>query len=523
MKLLKPTFWPKLLIALLVLVEFGGLIVGLLYLLNVVAIEQNNEVTRAVIVVLFLANVGASVYVINTHVPDVYKITWLFFVNALPILGLVFYIVFGNKQTSRSQKKRYVKWSKFVQRHVTSEVIMERLEQERPQYLPLVRYIEKSAKDGAYDHSSVEYFPLGDDAFPHLIEDLKKAEHYIYLEFFIITPGKFWNSILDVLKEKAAKGVDVRVMYDDVGCLTTLPSHYDRYLRSLGIQCYPFEPFRPLVDIRMNNRDHRKILVIDGHTCYTGGCNLADEYINAEVRFGHWKDNMIRIRGNAVFGFTSMFLSYWQSITNGKEELNLEAYRPEVYMNEIGGLPETQGLVQPYGDLPYDGHAVGESVYIRLIQNARRYIYISTPYLLLDSAVIDALTAAAHSGVDVHLLLPHVPDKTTVFHMSRSFYGPLLKSGCHIHEYTPGFVHAKTFVVDDEIATVGTINLDYRSLYLHSECGTLLIGAPCIADMKQDFIDTFAKSEEITMERWENWHTRHMSYWALFRILAPLM
>jgi cardiolipin synthase len=524
MKLLKPAFIPKLIMAFFVLVELALIVIGYLYVADLLVVsEADPNLVLFIFAGIIVVNILCSIYIINSTVSDAYKITWLFFVNALPLIGFFFYLIFANKQTSRSQRRKYIKWSRNIQKEDADPAVLEMVKEDLPGSAPLIRYLASVSGSGIYRDTSVEYFSLGDYAFPKMLEELKKAKHYIFMEFFIYAPGVFWDSILEILKEKAAQGVDVRVLYDDVGCLGTLPFDYKKELEKFGIKAGVFEPFRPLLDIRMNNRDHRKIMVIDGHTCFTGGCNIADEYINKCVRFGHWKDNMIMLKGQGVYGFTLMFLSTWCSLFTPNEKIDRSAYLPAKYIDEAGGFPKSDGYVQPFGDLPYDDDAVGETVYLSLIQHAESFIYISTPYLLIDSKMESALINAALSGVEVHILTPHIPDKKAVFHMTRSYYGGLLKAGVHIHEYTPGFVHEKTFLVDGKVATVGTINLDYRSLYLHSECGTLLVNCKAVDDMKKDFEDTFSKSEEITREHWEKWYKRHMAYWAVLRIFAPLM
>jgi cardiolipin synthase len=284
----------------------------------------------------------------------------------------------------------------------------------------------------------------------------------------------------------------------------------------------------------MNNRDHRKILVIDGHTCFSGGFNLADEYINKLERFGHWKDNAILIKGEAVANFTNMFLATSvaaQAFDENKllhvvkkvELAKAKGLAPKVYIDEAGGFPENDGYVQPYGDLPFDGEAVGERVYIDLINAAHDHLYMVTPYLIIDKEMENAMIHAAWRGVDIRLLTPHIPDKKALFNLTRSYYGNLIRAGVRVYEYTPGFVHEKTFICDGRMATVGTINLDYRSLYLHLECGTFMVGCSCIKDMEKDFLETLEKSEEITYAHWRHWRDRQYWYWAVLNILGPFL
>jgi len=522
MKFLQAGFWQKLVMGLLLLLEIVAFVAGVI-LLATFWTDAGDQATFYLVIIVFVADVVTEMYIINTRVPYIYKITWMFFVSALPILGLLFYLFFANKQTSRLQRKKYVRWSSTLQKDPTTPETKAALLASCPDAAGIANYIQYASGGGIYSGSEVSYFSLGDEAFPAILRELKKAKHYIFLEFFIIDKGLFWDSILEILKQKVKEGVDVRLMYDDLGCLGTTPFRYYKKLQKMGIKAQAFSPFRPLIDIRMNNRDHRKIMVIDGHTCFTGGINLADEYINKIVRFGHWKDNAIMIKGEAVYGFTMLFLSNWNANFDPGAKIENIAYRPSVYLPETGETIRNDGFVQPYGDLPFDKEATGERVYLSIIQKAHKYIYISTPYLLIDEQMEDALTNAAKEGIDVRLLTPRIPDKKTVFNITRSYYGNLIKAGVKVYEYTPGFVHEKMFVSDDVIATVGTINLDYRSLYLHLECGTFMVGCSSIMNMKQDFIDSFALSHQVSREEWEKWHVRQKSYWAILRILAPLL
>ena len=305
-------------------------------------------------------------------------------------------------------------------------------------------------------------------------------------------------------------------MYDDVGCLYTLPTNYDRTLEAMGIPCQVFNRYRPVVSLRLNNRDHRKILVIDGNVGFTGGINLADEYINAIDRFGHWKDTGVMLRGEAVWNFTVMFLAAWD-LHREKQE-NLELFRPTLRPEDV----VSDGVVQPYDDSPLDDKPVGASVYHNMISKAERYIYLTTPYLIIDDAMTNALCVAAQSGVDVRIITPHIPDKKIVFELTRAHYQILLESGVRIFEYTPGFIHAKNFVVDDRYATVGTVNMDYRSLYLHFECGVWMSGVSAILSVREDFLATQAVSQEISLDDARRFSKSKRLYHALLRAFAPL-
>ena len=385
----------------------------------------------------------------------------------------------------------------------------------------LASYIRKYSFTDTYTNTRTTYYPWGEKAFPVMVEKLKKAKHYIFMEYFIIDPGKFWDTILEVLLQKVKEGVEVRLIYDDLGCLSTLPDDYDKYLNSQGIKCYRYSPLKPIVDIRMNNRDHRKIMVIDGHTGFTGGINIADEYINEIERFGKWKDNAIMLEGDGVFGLTNLFLSTWVRITN-EETPDFKEYLPAKYALEVEPV-RAKGYVSVYGSIPYTYETVGLNIYEMLCYTAKKTLDISTPYLILNKEMENAICNAAKSGVRVRLLTPHVPDKKTVFELTRANYRMLLRSGVEIYEYTPGFVHAKMFVVDGRIATVGTINLDYRSLFLHSENGCLLYETDSIKDIQKDFDETFKVSEKFYLEKYNATPRMKKLFRKVLQIFAPLM
>ena len=333
---------------------------------------------------------------------------------------------------------------------------------------------------------TTQYFLLA----TRMLAELEKAQRYIFLEYFIIQPGVFWDSILDVLERKAAQGVEVRLLYDDMGCMFTLPQHYDQQMMAKGIQCRVFNRFRPVMTPRLNNRDHRKLMIIDGKVGFTGGINLADEYINAEQRFGYWKDAALRIEGDAAWNFTVMFLNFWNAFR--PSETDYSAFRPQ-----HSAHPVQDGIVQPYADSPLDEEPVAETVYLNLLARAEQYVYIYTPYLAVGEEMLDALKNAAKRGVDVRLVLPGIPDKKLVFRLSRSYYLPLLQAGVRIYEYTPGFLHAKCWVSDDRAAVVGSINMDYRSLFLHFECGVLLQYNSQVAALRDDVRATLPQCREI--------------------------
>ena len=448
-----------------------------------------------------------------------YKIAWIIPILLFPIFGGLFYIMFGmNQLSNREKKKMAVIGECTIKALQQEESILEELEKESSTAANQARYIRNYAYCPPYKNTKTEYLPLGEIAFERLKEELRKAEHYIFLEYFIIQEGIMWNSILEILQEKVAQGVDVRVIYDDVGCIMTLPYKYNKKLESMGIKCCVFNPFIPILSSRLNNRDHRKILVIDGHTGFTGGINLADEYINAYEKHGHWKDTAIMLKGDAVWSLTVMFLTLWSYHTNVNEDYN--QYKPNVYQKEPH---EGRGYVQPFTDSPLDGEAVGETVYLNLINKAKKYVYINTPYLIIDNEMVTALCNAAKTGIDVRIVTPHIADKWYVHAVTRAYYEVLLESGVKIYEYTPGFIHAKTFVVDDLYSVVGTINLDYRSLYLHFECGVWMYKNESVQAVKEDFIKTLEVCQEITLKECQEvaWYKKFGR--SILRVFAPLM
>lgn len=448
-----------------------------------------------------------------------YKLAWIIPIMIFPIFGGLFFLMFGGNKSSKRNKRKMLEIAKKMQSYLKQDPeVLRQLEQENRSASNQTKYINKYSACPVYTNTTSEYLASGEEKFKRLLEELKKAERYIFLEYFIIDEGVMWNTILEILKEKAKKGVDVRVIYDDVGCLFTLPLGYENKLESMGIKCSVFNPFVPVLSIRLNNRDHRKIAVIDGHTAFTGGINLADEYINAYEKYGHWKDSAIVIHGDAVWSLTVMFLSMWSFLRKNGEDY--EKFR---LSSEDAGYFTQDGYVQPFADSPLDDEAVGESVYLNLIGKAERYVYINTPYLILDNEMSTALCLAAKRGVDVRIVTPHIPDKWYVHAVSRSNYEILAESGVRIFEYTPGFVHSKTFVVDDMFAVVGTINLDYRSLFLHFECGVWMYKTNSVSEVKKDYLKTLEICRNITLEDCRNvrWHRRLGR--TILRIFAPLM
>lgn len=457
-------------------------------------------------------------HIVSEKNKGAYKTAWVFLILAFPLFGGLTYLIFTFQSSTRRLRKRVsqVECINRPQFALPGPAYLQ-AKQEIGELFPQVRYLQDAAGFPVYGHSRTRYFSPAETLFQELLSALEKAERYIFLEFFIVQEGMLWDSILSILKAKAAQGVTVRLIYDDIGCFLLLPKNYPERLKEAGIECVPFNPFRPLLTATQNNRDHRKIIVIDGKTAYTGGANLADEYINAIEKHGHWKDAGILVEGHAAWSFTVMFLEMWQISTGVKEDFS--AYYP--WVNQQCTIP-SEGFIQPYADSPLDTENVGEHVYLQILNQAQNYVYINTPYLIVDDSVVSALVLAAKRGVDVRIVTPHRWDKRLIHMTTRSYYRQLIQAGVQVFEYGPGFMHAKTFVCDDRVATVGTTNLDFRSLYLHFECGALLFHTPAIADMKQDFLNTLNVCHRITLKDCDSNFLMHL-FQDFLRLFAPLM
>ena len=432
-------------------------------------------------------------YLLNSAMDPTAKITWLVVVMLLPVFGALLFLYTQKNIGHRALKKRYAELNtETAETLVQSPETAQALGQSDPGAAALARYVQRSGCYPVYDHTAVTYFPLGEDKFREMLIQLEQAKRFIFLEYFIVDEGEMWGKILEILARKAKEGVEVRMLYDGTSELSTLPHDYPRRLRSLGIQSKMFAPIKPFVSTHYNYRDHRKILVIDGETAFNGGINLADEYINAYEKYGHWKDTAVMVKGEAARSFTRMFLHMWY--------LDEKAPDFDTFLNVPAKQQAANGFVMPYGDCPLDKDKVGEQVYMDMLNRAQKYVHIMTPYLILDGELENALKYAAERGVDVRIILPGVPDKYIPFALALTHYRSLLESGVKIYEYTPGFVHAKVFVCDDREAVVGTINLDYRSLYHHFECATYLWGTDCIPQIQDDFEKTQGKCREVTLD-----------------------
>ena len=498
-------------VALALVVQLAWLLIALFRLM-----EYSRWVTIGMQAIGFLV----VLWIVNKKINPSYKLAWTMLILIFPVFGVSLYLLFGKSRIGAVMEQHYQNLIDETAEYLEgSELTRKRLNEDDRSMRIQSDYIWQYSRYPVHENTTAEYFQVGDDMFPVLVHELEQAKHFIFIEYFIINDGVMWQTILNILEKKAKEGVDVRLIYDGFGCLTTLPYKYDQEMRRRGIKCEVFNRFRPILNIIQNNRDHRKICVIDGWTGFTGGINLADEYINQRKRFGHWKDTAIALRGDAVRSLTLMFLQMW--------DVSSVHFTPEVYSKYLDvsqpAHEKEAGYVIPYGDSPLDRNLVGEMVYMDIINRANRYVHIMTPYLIIDNEMITALTYAARRGVEVQLILPHVPDKEIAFSLAHTYYRRLLENGVQIYEYEPGFVHAKVFVSDDCKATVGTINLDYRSLYHHFECGTYLYASPEVPKIEQDFHQTLAKCVRADAELLKNDPFMRKLIGPGMRIIAPLL
>lgn len=460
---------------------------------------------------IFLTSIMV-LYIVNMKMDSLSKITWMVLIIILPLFGTLFFWYTKTEIGHRVLKSRVTK----LVNDSRGVLQVEKIENLNDELRSLSNYLNRSGNFPIYKNSFVKYFSLGEYKFEEMLIQLEKAEKFIFLEYFIIEDGLMWGKILDILKRKASEGVEVRVLYDGTCAFSTLPYNYPKYLKKFNIKCKMFAPITPFVSTHYNYRDHRKILVIDGKVAFNGGINLADEYINFYERFGHWKDTAIMIEGEAVKSFTLMFLQMWY--VDEKTE-NFDKYVNVSLEENIN----SSGYVIPYGDFPLDDDKVGERVYMDILNRSNKYVHIMTPYLILDSELENAIKFASERGVDVKIILPAIPDKKTPFALAKTHYKSLLESGVKIYEYTPGFVHAKVFVSDDIKGVVGTINLDYRSLYHHFECATYMYDCECIKDIEDDFMSTLNKCKKITINDVNNEKLSVKITGFIMKILAPLM
>lgn len=447
--------------------------------------------------------------------PD-YKVPWLLFVLIIPIAGFMLYFMFYSRKLQRKYIKRLNELKTYAYKRDDSS-LFEKMQTEDMMACSKAKMLCDIADAHLFTNTKQEYFSLGEDMFPRLLSDLEKAEKFIYMEYFIIEEGKFWNSILEILKRKAAAGVEVKVLYDDIGCMATLPGDYHKTLKKYGIEAAPFSRLKGNADSEFNNRSHRKITVIDGKVGFTGGINLADEYINEFEKHGHWKDTGIRLEGEAVWELTRLFLVDFGINVKKMPQIKYNCYPRQDEIKE-------DGYIIPFGDgpKPVYNNRVGKSVIQNMLNSATRYVYMTTPYLIIDNDLCQSIENAARRNVDVRIIVPHIPDKKLVFGMTQSFYHRLMAAGVKIYEYEPGFIHAKSYVADDKEAMIGTINLDYRSLVHHFENGVWMYKCRSVMNLKSDIEFTLEKSIEVTPDMLKTSLLQRFIR-SVVRIFAPML
>lgn len=484
------------------------------------------------IAVAFTQVASATSVILRDDNPD-YKVPWLVLILCVPIVGFMLYFIFYSRKLKSRFRKKIKKISEKVeiddsialsninndfQNNVQKNNDNE-LKNNTKSYASNYAYsqaiqFKKIADAHVYQNTDIKYYASGESSIDDILSDLKDSKKFIFLEYFIIEGGFFWDRILKILKNKAKEGLDVRVVYDDIGCMTTLPGNYYRKLEKLGIKSTPYSRLRVQADNEFNNRNHRKIMVIDGQIAYTGGINIADEYINRIKRFGYWKDTLVRLNGEAVNELTTLFLMDF-SLNYKKADFEFSKFM-------VAKKVDNDGFVIPFGDgpKPLYQYRVGKTVIMNMLNQAKKYVYMETPYLIIDNELCQAIENTALRGIDVRIILPFVPDKKISNAMAKSHYKRLINAGVKIYEYKPGFIHAKVYLSDDEVAIVGTINLDYRSLVHHFENGVWIYKHSVINDIKKDVIDTLDSSIHITKVK-EKWFNRLM--WIIFKIVSPLL
>jgi len=461
-------------------------------------------------------NLMLVIGIVNKNINSEFKTSWIIFILAFPTIGSLFYLFCLIEPTVKSLKKRLSNRKEENRRYVPQNPhILEKLKKENNTMFQYATYLGKVGHFPVYEGVDVQYFQIGESFYQDFLEKLRKAKEFIFLEFFIIANDQMWNQVLDILKEKAASGVEVRILYDGTCSFMLLPRTYTEELKAYKIKAKQFSPIIPLISTHYNNRDHRKIVVIDGVYSYTGGCNMANEYINVESKYGHWKDNMIRFSGEAVDSFTTLFLEMW----NLDELRDLEQYSKYLKRSSKKG----EGYIIPFGDDPFDEEQIGKLTYMEILTTAKEYVDIAMPYFVIDGEFLNVLLHVARKGVKIRLILPGIADKKFVNYIAKTYYKELLQNGIEVYEYTPGFTHLKVMISDQEKSVVGTINLDYRSLYLHFEDAIFLYKIKEIKKIEEDYNETIKKCKKMTLEEVKKIAPYQLLLGKILRIFAPLL
>ena len=451
------------------------------------------------------------------HSNAAFKMPWIMLILVFPVMGVVLYLITGHSGITKGMRKRFEKIDAELDQQLHQDpMVMENLRKKDLSVANQSYYLLNSGKYPVYQNTDVEFYKDASLGLEAQKEELRKAENFIFMEYHAIEDTGSFHGLLSILKEKVREGVEVRILYDDVGSVGFINKDFITRMEEAGIACRVFNPMIPIFSVFMNNRDHRKITVIDGKVGFTGGYNLADEYFNITHPYGQWKDTGVKLTGDAVPNLTEMFLEMWNAVKNTDTDYGK-------YMPKIPYISSENGFVQPYADTPLDYEQTGENVYMNVIKHAKKYVYFTTPYLIISDEMNRELGLAAKRGVDVRIITPGIPDKKVVFQLTRSYYAGLVQQGVRIYEYTPGFIHAKQCVCDDELATVGTINMDYRSLYLHFENGVFLYNCNAVKDVKKDFDETFPVCTEVT-EKYQSKRSAVLrTGQCILRLFSPLM
>ena len=506
----------KLLTSKLALAAFFFLLQAALIVFLILSVLSFDSTVSFWIQIAFqVLSVIVCIYIINRDDKSDYKLAWVMPILLFPIFGGFLYLTMGRQRVNRKLRKKTEQIDEATEDALRQTVENVGSRELKPTNAKISQYIINQSSFPLYDRTNTEYYPIGEEMADAMIAAMETAEKYIFIEFFIITKGVFLERVLEVLKRKIEQGVEIRIIYDDVGCVGKISSGKIREMRNAGIKICAFNKLR--ASVNANNRDHRKIVVIDGKVAFTGGLNIGDEYINVTHPLGHWKDTGMKFSGPAAWSFTVMFLRFWQILAG------IESDPYKFVPDSFDDLAEAQGYVQPLCSGPDKKNQLIKNSFLQIINRAQNYVYINTPYLILDDETVTALSLAAKSGVDVRITMPHIPDKKLIFTMSRSFYIPLLKAGVKIYEYTPGFVHAKSVVSDDHTAYIGSCNFDYRSFFLHYEVGAILYDTPSIENMKDDYLQTLEKCRAISYEEAADVRIITKIARAVMRLFAPLL
>ncbi len=474
---------------------------------------------------LNLVSLLAVIFIINRSGNPQIKMAWIVPILIFPLFGGLIFLFSGGKRPKKKLRTALSRSAEMIRPHMQSNIPYDLSSPDLPLSaevdLPVAAQCHYLHEQGftAYRDTAADYFADCRAGWERIMEDLESAERFIFMEYFIVNPGRMWDPVLEILTRKAAAGVDVRLMYDDVGSINYVSRHYHKDIEKLGIKCVKFNPYRPVYDVVMNHRDHRKILVVDGNVAYTGGINFADEYIGEDVRFGEWHDNVLRMEGEGVRSMTLLFLEMWNAVRPTDTVASIAAFMPDP---ERSACEKCAGLVQPYGNYPVENEMLAENVYLNLINQASKYVYIFTPYVVIDYEMTRALSLAALRGVDVRLIVPGIPDKKTVYELTQSFFPELIENGVKVYKFTPGFLHSKVMLTDDRLAVVGSINLDYRSLLLHFENAVLFVDHPVLTAVKQDFEEMLPRCDLVGIKK-KRFSMLYELYLGLLRLFAPLL